>query len=211
MDSKVVEKIRKLLALAESDNEAEAKNAMLKAQKLMAKNSISLEQVSDEKEDEVFHAMAEHKWNAKFRIPLSQIIAENFRCEVYMCDNNIVFFGHKEDCIICRETFEFAYRFVYSMGNRAYNKAKKEGRRTEGVFNSYALGFMYGLKNSLEAQAKALMIITPPDVTEKFEEAMAGTSTRKSSGLKGTDFSAYRAGVEDGKNFTGRKQIEEVV
>lgn len=211
MDSKVIEKVKKLLALAESDNEAEAKNAMLKAQKLMAKNSLNLEEVLGEKEDEVLEVMAEHKWNAKFRIPLSKVIAENFRCEVFMSNNNIFFFGHKEDCLICKETFEFAYKFVYSMGNRAYNKAKKEGRRTDGVFNSYAMGFIYGLKNALEVQAKALMIITPPEVSEKFSEVMSGAKTKKYSGLTGTDYNAYRAGVEDGKNFTGNKQIEEAV
>lgn len=210
MDSnKVIDKVRKLLALAQSDNEAEAKNAMLKAQKLMAKNSISFEEVSGKQQEEVFRATAKHKWNAKFRIPLSQIIAKNFRCEVFMEGNSIVFVGHENDVLICRKTFEFAYTFVYSMGNRAYNTAKKEGRKTQGVFNSYALGFIYGLKNALEAQAKALMIVTPPDVTEKLEEILGGAEPKTIKGINCTDYRAYRAGVEDGKNFTGRRQIEE--
>ena len=42
MDEKLIEKIKKLLALSESSNENEAKIAMLKAQELLAKHKLSI-------------------------------------------------------------------------------------------------------------------------------------------------------------------------
>ena len=43
-DNKIIDKIEKLIALSSSDNENEAKAAMLKAQELMAKYEILLRQ-----------------------------------------------------------------------------------------------------------------------------------------------------------------------
>lgn len=212
MDSKVIEKIQKLLALSESDNEAEAKNAMLKAQKLLAKNNLTLEEVSSANfsEPEIVVIKGTHKWNAKFRIPLAKILAENFRCETFLSDNQICFFGHADDCKICREVFNSAYSFIYSRGNKVYNEVRKREGETKGVFNSYAMGFLYGLDNALKIQAKALMIITPEDVTEKFNKFSGNFKTRRGDNLNGTDYSAYAKGRADGEHFTGNKQIEEV-
>lgn len=42
-DNKIIDKIEKLIALSSSDNENEAKAAMLKAQELMAKYEIEME------------------------------------------------------------------------------------------------------------------------------------------------------------------------
>ena len=47
MDIKVVEKIKKLLALSESSNEHEAKVSLLKAQELLAKHKLSLKEVKE--------------------------------------------------------------------------------------------------------------------------------------------------------------------
>ena len=212
MDSKLLQKIQKLLALAESDNEAEAKNAMLKAQKLLAKNNLTLEEVSSAKfsEPSIVVTMGSHKWNAKFRIPLAKILAENFRCETFLSNNQICFFGHADDCRICTEVFNSAYSFIYSRGNKVYNEVKKRGGETKGIFNSYAMGFLYGLDNALKIQAKALMIVTPKEVTEKFTELSRNFKTKRNAGLNGTDYSAYNKGRADGENFTGNKQIEEV-
>lgn len=44
-ENKIIDKIEKLLALAGSDNENEAKSAMVKAQELMAKYEIDRERV----------------------------------------------------------------------------------------------------------------------------------------------------------------------
>lgn len=51
-ENKVIDKIEKLLALAGSDNENEAKAAMVKAQELMAKYEIDRERVQGKGHEE---------------------------------------------------------------------------------------------------------------------------------------------------------------
>lgn len=48
-ENKIIEKIEKLIALSGSDNENEAKAAMLKAQELMAKYEIEQDRIDPER------------------------------------------------------------------------------------------------------------------------------------------------------------------
>lgn len=47
MDIKIVERIKKLLALSESSNEHEAQLAMLKAQELLVKHKLTIKEVKE--------------------------------------------------------------------------------------------------------------------------------------------------------------------
>ena len=51
-DNKIIDKIEKLIASSSSDNENEAKAAMLKAQELMAKYEIEMSQINPDKAKE---------------------------------------------------------------------------------------------------------------------------------------------------------------
>lgn len=204
----IADKIRKLLALAGNNpNEAEAGAALLKAQQLMAENDISIAE-ADTAAIEYDSVSCEHKWDYAFRSPLARVIAANFRCELYHKNKKITFMGHKEDALIAKQAFEFAYNFAVKEGNRHYNIAYQTGRQTKGVFNSYAEGFISGLKEKYDEQCKALLIVTPPDVTKKFKEMSAGWGTKK-SGMRDTGFSsaAYSAGRLDGKNLSAGKKL----
>ena len=167
----VLEKVKALLALGDSsrnNSEEEAKSAMLMAQKLMAKYDISVEEVNEKEDEEQYaHEMCEHKWDYAHRIPLAQVLSKNFRCMLYCVGKKIVFMGHPADAKICKATFEFAYQFIQRKGNSIYNKRYSMGYSTKGVFNSYAHGFISGLKESFDVQCKALAIITPKDVIDE--------------------------------------------
>lgn len=78
--NKVVDKIEKLLALAGSDNENEAKAAMMKAQELLAKHKIDKGQIGrrEEEENPVIYLSAgpfKEEWTSM----LSAVISDNFR------------------------------------------------------------------------------------------------------------------------------------
>lgn len=170
----IIEKIAKCLALSKSSNENEAASALLRAQKLMAKYDISVADVEDtmgmKNKEEIISKKAKHKWDAAFRRPLAHVIASNFRCKTYLTNGNIVFYGFKTDVEIATQAFEFAYGFIQRNSNKAYEKARAEGRPTRGIANTYALGFIAGIKDALEEQCRALMIVTPVEVEEEFEE-----------------------------------------
>ena len=212
-NSKIVEKIKGLLALGDKSRnpeEAEAKAALLKAHELMAKYNISIE-MTDEEKTAYVHEQCESKWNMGFRKPLASIIAQNFRCELYFKGNGgpVVFFGHATDARIAREVFEFAYNFAIKEGNRCYNKCYQMGRNTQGVFNSYVRGFLAGLKQKLDEQSTALMVVTPEDVKTKFEE-LSKNFKPGSGGIRNTGFDSesYHQGVTDGRTVMNGRRLD---
>lgn len=210
----ILRKIKDLLALGDksrNNSEEEAKAAMLMAQKLMAKYDISAEEVDGEEEEQYAHEMCEHKWDYAYRIPLAHIMGKNFRCMVYSHGKKVVFMGHPSDAKICKATFEFAYEFIMKKGSAIYNKRYSMGYPTKGVFNSYAHGFLVGLKDAFDVQCTALAIVTPPDVVDKFNEISKdwATKKRKNIGDDVTDYKTWQEGRRDGKNFMDRDKLPE--
>lgn len=205
--------IQKLLALGDksrNDSDAEAELAILKAQELMAKYDISIEEANEEKGPEYLEATCEHKWDYAYRVPLAHVMAKNFRCELFLRGKRIIFMGHKTDAEICKATFEFAYNFIMKRGSQEYNWRYQAGRRTKGVFNSYATGFIIGLQKALDAQCVALAIVTPPDVTSRYEEMSKNWKVNKTR-MRGDsmDPEIVQKGVKDGKEFMTKKSIKD--
>ena len=210
----ILEKIKGLLALGNSsrnNSEEEAQAAMLKAQELMAKYDISAEEVDGEKEELYSHEECEHKWDYAYRVPLAQVLAKNFRCMLYMKGKKIVFMGHPSDAKICKATFEFAYQFIQRKGNALYNKRYSMGYPTKGVFNSYAHGFITGLKKAFDVQCLALTIITPQDVKDEFTAITEGWKEKKSKDIAEdcTDTQVWLEGHRDGQKFMDKDKLPE--
>lgn len=211
---KILNKIKNLLDLANNNpNENEAIAAALKAQELMAKYNIELDQLDDKKEtreivEEIYHQSDKHEMR-KWKIGLADIIAQNFRCKVYfMNKKDVVFYGYKEDAKIALNVFTYLYEIGNKFAVRYYNKCKKEGKETRGVMNTYLVGFKDGVAEVLEKQCTALMIVTPKEVTESFEEMTSGWKTIKSTLRLSGDTSAYSNGKSDGKDMATARNIE---
>lgn len=211
---KILNKIKNLLDLANNNpNENEAIAAALKAQELMAKYNIELDQLDDKKEtreivEEIYHQSDKHEMR-KWKIGLADIIAQNFRCKVYfMNKKDVVFYGYKEDAKIALNVFTYLYEIGNKFAVRYYNKCKKEGKETRGVMNTYLVGFKDGVAEVLEKQCTALMIVTPKEVTESFEEMTSGWKTIKSTLRLSGDTSAYSNGKSDGRDMATARNIE---
>lgn len=207
-----LDKIQKLLNLADTsknDSDGEAQAALLRAQELMVKYDVSVEEVGAEKREEYSEERCQHKWNMGFRVPLANALGKNFRCRNFLRGGQITFLGHPTDARICREAFEFAYNFIMKRGNQEYNRAYTLGKNTKGVFNSYATGFIIGLQKALDAQCTALAIVVPPDVNQKFEDMTANWKTYKGGQRNSRiDRDAYEAGERDGKEFMSQRKLE---
>lgn len=110
---KILNKIKNLLDLANNNpNENEAIAAALKAQELMAKYNIELDQLDEKKETreiikETYYQSGKHEMR-KWKIGLAAIIAQNFRCKTYFLGGkDVVFYGYKEDAKIALQVFTF--------------------------------------------------------------------------------------------------------
>lgn len=212
---KILNKIKNLLDLANNNpNENEAIAAALKAQELMAKYNIELDQLDEKPETreivkEIYHQSGRHEMR-KWKLGLAAIIANNFRCKMYVMGNqkDVVFYGFKEDAKIALQVFTFLYEVGNKFAVRYYNKCKKEGKDTRGVMNTYLKGFRDGVAEVLEKQCTALMIVTPKEVTESYEEMTKGWSTCKSTLRTKNDDAAYNNGKRDGKDIATARNIE---
>lgn len=211
---KIITKIKNLLDLANNNsNENEAMAAALKAQELMAKYNIDSSAVYDiEKEEkEIAHMMYEDSGKhemKKWKVSLSTVIARNFCCEVYFYGKSVVFYGYKKDARIAVEVFRFLYEAGNRFAVRYYNKCKKEGKDTRGVMNTYLMGFVAGIKDVLDKQCTALMIIVPEEVKGSFKEMTANWKSKSTNLKMSGDYGAYNQGKTDGRTTATAKEIE---
>lgn len=212
-NEKIIEKIKNLLDLAGNNpNENEAMAAALKAQELMAKYNIDSSAVNTEEiEKEFFHATyndtGKHEMK-KWKVTLSNIIARNFCCRLYFHGTSVVFYGYKKDAQIAVEVFRFLYEAGNKFAVRYYTKCKKEGKNTKGIMNTYLQGFCAGIKEVLDRQCTALMIVIPKEVNESFETMTANWKTKNTHITQSYDAAAYSQGKIDGKETATARGIE---
>lgn len=185
--NKAIEKIKKLLVLSGSDNENEAKSAMMKAQEIMAKYEIRKEQLqkgSSEKQ-QVIHVTSP-AFRSDWIIMVANVVAGNFRCRSIVVVGReaggvfqVRFYGYPEDVEICMNVFSYAIksirkRFVtlkaiYAEASRKFEKNAK---------TDYVIGFCSGLERGFDKQKTnsedfSLAVVTPKAVNN-FVDALLG-------------------------------------
>lgn len=219
MQSKIVEKIQKLLALSESSNKNEAQTALLKAQELLAKHKLSLKEV---KEYKIFNSAIKEKISsvsftkAKWKARLAGLIADNFGCYCYFKTrrtNTIAFFGREEDITVCNLVLEYAISSIDSTVKRLRYKYSRDGYNTSGLENDYALGFINGLREKFEEQKSknqewGLVLVKDQEVVEAHGNIKFKGKLNTSTKFKGFS-EAYWVGRKDGKNFSISDRITE--
>ena len=224
MEERIIEKIRKCLALANNNpSEEEAKAAALQAQKLLAKYNISMADVT-ELEQEVEEIVEVATWfndivkgvARAWKYELADVVARNFRCKHFFYGKRaVVFYGHKTDAEAASEV----YKYLFSMGDRLANRVtyrvlreyhkKGESAQVSGIYNSWVRGFLKGLKEGFDKQCTALMIVVPEDVKEAYTER-SKTFKCASLGMKNTGFNseAYNDGFTTGKGAMAQRSLE---
>lgn len=210
---KVLEKVRKLLSLAGNNpSEEEAKAASLKAQKLLAEYNLTIADADDDMKLELTESSFSCGVDNQWKYSLARVIADNFRCKHYWIGKRtLVFYGYKVDCEIAKQVFSFLFKICKKRMTQVADKAYAETGTSRGVRYSYTKGFVAGIKEVLDAQCTALMIVTPPEVIDSFEE-MSKDFRVLSTHLKGAErFSRehYEQGVRDGKDAMKSRTLPE--
>lgn len=178
---KIINKIRKLLALASSKNENEAQSAMLMAQKLMALHNIEMSQVDNVSENhDVIEEEADAKRHkTKWKRSLGKLIAINFKCDTFLRGYgtfSTMFVGKRENIDICKTVYLSAVRFINKFFSEYWKKLNRPVSDSIRLKNSYALGFICRLKEKFEEQKTiaeqegwALVLVKDSDVVEYME------------------------------------------
>lgn len=221
---RIIEKIKKVLELSRKNpSEEEAKAAALKAQQLMAEYHITMREIDDI--DDVEKIVERHvsvKAGKKWKYQLASIVAKNFRCRYFMYGSKIiVFYGYETDATIAAETFTY----LFTVGNKAakryigtlYKEAHDNGEFWDGsgVINNFLIGYMGGIKEVLDKQCTALMIVTPKEVHEAYDARMSGVKRSVSNRLDTRTQYQYRerartAGRQTGRDAVISKRLEAV-
>lgn len=185
------EKIRKLLALAESPVEAEARAALLKARQLMAEHKLREEDCLEPKKLKVKKALigitCTKRLNA-WITNLSAIIAENYCCTAWrsrrrgMQTVEIGFIGFEDDFEVCERIFRYAVDCVLSHC-KAMRKEYRDiytGKHIGKMCDAYGYGFVRGVAEALERQTQenqqwGLVLVVPQEVKDKAAEMGEGS------------------------------------
>ena len=212
MDIKLVERIKKLLALSQSSNENEAHLAILKAQMLLAKHKLTMKEVNEFK---INNSSVKEKVSgitftkAKWKAHLAQIIADNFGCYIYFKtyrSNKIVFLGREEDALICNIVLEYAIDCINSNVQRIRYIFIKKGCSTKGVENDFALGFTTGMQHKFEEQKNknqecALILVKDNEVNEAYYNKKFVKSVDTTVEVK-RDEGLFTIGYKEGRKFS---------
>ena len=211
-----LEKIKKCLALSESDNESEAESAMLTAQKLMIKYHINQkhlnkniskeEQIKNVKTVTVIYNKKRIMWYESY---LGNIIDKNFRVVVYLSGNrekgrSLKFLGLSEDIEVAIEVFDFAKKAMLKLCKKYLTKNKVPKEKQSRIRNDYYNGFLTGLDAAFQAQVTknnwGLILVKDEIVLQ--EATSLNLKHKKKTGIPpkfDNDTSAYSKGYKDGE------------
>ncbi len=224
MERDYKDKIKKLLALAQSPNIHEAKAALLKARQMMAEHKLSEADLGEPKDRGVKTIWTDitcSKRKNPWAVCLSGIIGDNYCCihtisNIYRKQRQYIgFIGLEDDVDICRMVFEYAIDCIMSESKRIRkeNKSCKSGQVSE-LCMSYGYGFTAGVAEAFRKQQEensvewGLIMKTPKEVQEEVEgnwESVDFTPKKKPKISKG----AYLDGYADGEKFDPSRRLGE--
>jgi len=218
------DKIKKLLALAQSPEEEEAKLALLKARELMAKHKLTEAELDETKSQAVKDLRTDITCSSRrdpWIIGLSAIIGENYCCKGYRTYKSgrqtqyIGFIGLEDDVEVCETIFRYAVDCI-----RAGIKVVK--KENKGYYvgyikqqcDSYGYGFVRGIQTAIKKQDEekreewGLVLTMPKEVQESAQKL--SKQPFKTRSLDSIDPKAYSQGYSDGKEFNPARRLGEI-
>lgn len=208
-DPKVLTRIQKLLALADTgtnQNEHEAQQALLRAQELMARHNISVENLQPLNEPTVetktvYTSGRLDNWRKSF----AAIIANNFRCKAWFVETpqglEIRMMGTSTDLAYARKIYAQAF-ISCEAGASRYVKSVPLNHRKK-LKNSYRTGFTATMEELFAKQVAVngweLVVSAPPAVMNAF--AAVGTEQVKPRVRNTLNPSAWHAGEKKAEEF----------
>lgn len=231
MNETVIEKIRKLLALAADAEDHEAKAAMMKARDLMARYKLSEMDVKQKDAPHELHQVftdqcfsgVKDNWKAD----LSRIIAKNHCCVAIARHKEgssvctVGFAGLDDDPYIVQDIFRYAVRHIKreeerqrDQVNRWYSDQRTRNETMRVWASSYPAGFARGLRDQYEAQfmaqgdeeSLALALVIPKEV-EDFLGTLGQSKIKFRHERPDAQF--VRQGYHDGRSFSPTKALAE--
>lgn len=213
------DKIKKLLALATSSNENEAKAALLKAKKLMMDHKISEAEVQDLNEQELVHLQCDNvRWTTDsgeiWITSLVDLIADNHLCSCSWFTPKgkrthvLYIHGLGTDVELCKSVIEYAVGFV--RGRIKIEQRRRVTSDPKAVAASYARGFILGMELMYDEQKDEHpewgLVVSKPQEVDEYMKSLGERNVR----TRKTEFDplAYMIGQNDGRQFNAQRVLE---
>lgn len=221
----IKDRIAKLLALADSPNENEAKEALLKARQLMAEHKLREEDCLEPEKLTVKKARVgvtcTKRLNA-WMVDLSAIIAENYCCTAFRFKRRgkqtveIGFVGFEDDFAVCERIFKYAVDCVLSRC-KSMRKEYQDiytGRHISKMCDAYGYGFTRGVLEMFDRQTRenqewGLVLVVPQEVMDKTAEMGEGSAFKEADApAHASELEAMKEGYQDGQEFDPSRRLE---
>lgn len=210
----IIEKIQKLLSLANSSNENEAKLAAQKATELLTKYNLSMQEVEvSQREYEAMHyagknsrSPMEHKYIFGLLTKFFFVkVVRGRKIDYVTMKKHVVwsFFGQEHNVKIAH----FVFAFLDNTFNNLYAEYKKTNETERTSRNSFYFGLYRGLREQLEAGKKkvesetGLVVVNDPGIDDFIESQVGKTRNVPTRSSGRYDSAAFNKGVEQGKNI----------
>jgi len=179
--NKILDRVKKLLALSTSSNVNEAANAAAAAQKLMLEHRLPEADVSDTQEGQMFElSMGAAGFSMRWKFVLVTAVARSFFCESIGLRvgkrRKVRIVGRREDVEISARVF----RYLHSEINRLAKTEIESIDWDEGVC-SFGLGLASGIEHDPEQYLESFRRGAVAAVIAKFrmgEEAVVASDSR---------------------------------
>lgn len=214
MNQKLIEKIQKLLALAESPNENEARAAAEKANALLIEHNLSMQEVENAQFNYTNDTLHEGKsMMTEFKY-IGSIIQKHFFCRVVVSRSRR---ERKTTLLIAGEkTNVEVAKYIWAFLNRTYKDLWDKHKKATGLGQSsrqaYFVGLSEGLSEQLTVQRKkieddrALVLKRNPELDKFMQKEFGRTGTYSTSSGR-QDAEAQAAGREHGKAIQIRRGV----
>jgi len=218
---KIVDRIRKLLALAQSDNEHEAASAAANAQRLLSEHNLSMDQVELEAEAgsaKFIHVPLPSRL-APWTIQLFASVAEAFDCRGLQepCQKRGLFVGVGADPKVAAFTFDYLERALKKLSSSFMKKipACVEGRGR--IKTSYLMGAVLKIHKRLQEQKQktpvtpgALVPMKKSAIENALSSLLIGKTKTASIGPLQSDAEqiAYSLGYIEGGKIPLRQGVD---
>ena len=210
MENKIVNKIKKLLSLAGSSNQNEAETASKKANELLIKHNLKMQDVkshSSDYEREILSAKTKQSPEDKY---INGILSKHFFVQLVIARdkrNNITtvyILGRKENVEVAGYVKDFLTRAFRDL----WAKYRNESKCPANFKQSYFIGLYKGLDEQLSVTRKAteaetgLIVIKQDEALSEFINDIFGKlkNSRKHT-ISTRDSRAIEAGKEAGKSL----------
>lgn len=219
MNEKLLNRIKKLLALSNSSYEGEADTALKMAYDLMNQNDISMEDIKVHSKDETLGKLGsgvldeEEKQYRKWEVSLLNAIAKMFDCQVLRTTHNSRYYKKSSLTIVGRESNRITTKLMYDW---IRDKTLKESRSV-GDSPSTRRAYCVGVSNSISRKVNLLKAEAPKtdkwglvpvdEVTNWIKKEFNNVGSLDWSAGSIEDGIAYARGVVAGNETSLSKQF----